>query len=132
MINSVVIDPALVPQRDGSLPGRRFRFPDEKRPVNPRTEKVLGGIAGNGSVIPGMFFQRVDCCDVIRGYPSDGPGPIVSLTPFTGFVVAEDANLNVSETRIVKTSFKDCVSNFGEAGYRFEVRNRSESQSFVP
>ena len=51
-------------------------------------------------MIPGMFFQRVDCCDVIRGYPSDGPGPVVSLTPFTRFVVAEDANLNVKQERL--------------------------------
>ena len=40
-----------------------------------------------------MLLQRIDGCDVVRGDPAHGPGPVVSLAPLAGFVVAQDSNL---------------------------------------
>ena len=93
LLDAVVVDATLVPERDGPLSGRRLRFPDQERSVDSGTEEVFGRVPGDRSVIPGVFLEGVDRRDVVGRDPTDGPCRVVSLAPLARLVVAQDPDL---------------------------------------
>lgn len=87
--DSVMINSAFVAEWDGSLSGTTFWFPDEEAAIDARAEQVFGCIAGDGSVIPRMFLQRIDGRHIVGRNPADSSRPGMSFTPFSTFVVAQ-------------------------------------------
>lgn len=77
----------FVSQRDGPLAGAALALPHQEAAVDPAAQQVLGGVAGHGPVVPGMFLQTVDRRDVVAWDP---PLAIfgLGLTPFPIVVVA--------------------------------------------
>ena len=91
----VVVDPALVTQRDAPLAWRGLGLSHQEAPVDARGEEVLGRVPRDGSVIPGVLLQRVDRGDVVGGHPAHVAENRVGLTPFTRLVIREDSNLKI-------------------------------------
>lgn len=86
-VDPVVVHPPFVSQRDGPLPGAALTLPHQEATVDPTAQQVLGSVAGHRPVVPGMFLQAVDGCDVVAGNP---PLAIFGLgfTPFAIVIVA--------------------------------------------
>lgn len=69
-VNPVMVDPPLVPQRYGPLPGAALALADQEAPVDARAEQVLGGVARHGPVVPAVLLQAVDGGDVVGRHPA--------------------------------------------------------------
>ena len=110
LLYSVVVDPAFVPQRDGSLTRRGLRLAHKEGAVDPagqevfrciskkkdvKITKLLGQkkVPGDGAVVPRVFLQGVDGGDVVGGDPPHAPQDRVGLAPFARLVVGQDSNL---------------------------------------
>jgi hypothetical protein len=93
LLNAIVVDAALVPQRDGPLAGGGLAFADEKGSVDAGGEEVLGRVARNRAVVPRVLLQRVDRRHVVGGHPADVAVRRMRLAPLARLVVAEDAEL---------------------------------------
>lgn len=87
LVDPVVVNAALVSQRDAALAGTAFRLPYEKTAVYPRTQEILGSVPRYSPMVPRVFLQRIHGSHVIRRYPSHLSGARVGLAPFTAFVV---------------------------------------------
>ena len=93
LVDSVVIDAAVIPQGYAPLAGAAFGLAHQKAAVDARAEEVLGGVPGYRTVVPGMFLQGVDGRDVVGWHPSDLVRRGVSFTPFSALVVTEYSDL---------------------------------------
>ena len=69
-------------------------------------EEILGGVPGDGAVVPGVLLQAVDGGDVVGGDPAHAAQHGVGLAPLPGLVVRQDSNLEYVEVRkLVFASF---------------------------
>ena len=82
-----MVHPPFVSQRDGPLPRTALALPNQEAAIDSTAQQVLGGVAGHGPMVPGMFLQTVDWRDVVAWDP---PLAIFSLgfTPFPIVIVA--------------------------------------------
>lgn len=64
-----MVHPPFVSQRDGPLARTALALPDQEAAVDPAAQQVLSCVAGHGPVVPGMFLQTVDWCDVVAWDP---------------------------------------------------------------
>lgn len=87
-----MVDPPLVSQRDGPLPGAALALPHQEAAVDPAAEEVLRGVPRHGPMVPGVLLQAVHRGDVVAGDPAL---PILGLrlAPFPVVVVAQDPEL---------------------------------------
>ncbi len=69
-VDAVVVDAALVAQRDGPLSRAALALAHQKAAVDAAAQQVLGGVAGHGSVVPAVLLQAVDGRDVVAGNPA--------------------------------------------------------------
>lgn len=69
-VDPVVIDPALVAQRDGQLTRTALALPNQEAAVDQTAEQVLGRAAGHGPMIPAVLLQAVHGGDVVTGHPT--------------------------------------------------------------
>lgn len=91
-VNPVMVDPPLVPQRYGPLPGAALALADQEAPVDARAEQVLGGVARHGPVVPAVLLQAVDGGDVVGRHPALAILGL-SLAPLAIVVVTEHTQL---------------------------------------
>ena len=88
-----MVDAALVAQRDGALAGRGLGLPHQEAAVDAGGEEVLGGVAGDGAVVPAVLLQRVDRRDVVARHPAHAAQHRVRLAPLPRLVVRQNADL---------------------------------------
>ncbi len=69
-VDTVVVDAALVAQRDGPLSRAALALAHQKAAVDAAAQQVLGGVAGHGPVVPAVLLQAVDGRDVVAGNPA--------------------------------------------------------------
>lgn len=91
-VDAVVIDPALVAERDGPLAWAALTLPHEEAAVDATAEQVLSSIAGHRPMVPAVLLQTVDWRDVVTGHPALA---ILSLrlTPLPIVIVAQHSQL---------------------------------------
>lgn len=82
-----MVHPPFVSQRDGPLSRTALAFPNQEAAVDPAAQQILGSVAGHRSVVPGVFFQTVDRCDVVAWDPSLAIFGL-GFTPFPIMIVA--------------------------------------------
>lgn len=69
-VNPVMVDSALVPQRNGPLAGAALALPDQEASVDARAEQVLRSVAWHGPMVPAVLLQAVDRGDVVWWHPT--------------------------------------------------------------
>lgn len=87
-----MVDPALVAQGDGSLPGAALALPHQEAAVDAAAQQVLGGVPRHRPVVPRVLLQAVHWGDVIAGDPAL-PVLGLSLTPLPIVIVAQHTEL---------------------------------------
>lgn len=71
LVDPVVVDFALIPQRDGQLVGTALTLAQEEAPVDARTQEVFCLAARDRSVEPCKLVERVERGDVRRRNPAN-------------------------------------------------------------
>lgn len=93
LVDAVVVDSALVAQRDAPLAGTALALAHQEAAVDARAQQVLCGVARDRSVVPRVLLERVDRRHVVGRHPADLAGGGVRLAPFPRLVVAQDPHL---------------------------------------
>lgn len=93
LVDAIVVDAALVAQRDGALARARLGLAHEEAAVDAGREQVLGRVARDGPVVPRVLLQRVDGRHVVARHPAHAARQRVRLAPLAALVVAHYAHL---------------------------------------
>lgn len=91
-VDPVVVDPPLVAQGDGSLPGAALALPHQEAAVDAAAQQVLGRVPRHRPVVPRVLLQAVHRRDVIAGDPAL-PVLGLCLAPLPIVVVAQHTEL---------------------------------------
>lgn len=87
-----MVDPPLVAQGDGSLPGAALALPHQEAAVDAAAQQVLGRVPRHRPVVPRVLLQAVHRGDVIAGDPAL-PVLGLCLAPLPIVVVAQHTEL---------------------------------------
>ena len=92
--DSIVVHPAIEAEGYRPVTGTTFTVSDQEAAIDAATEEILGRIARDGTMVPGVLLEAVEGGDVGHGHPARfAVLELLRLAPLSALVVAKDPDM---------------------------------------